>query len=99
MLPPRLRIPPTVIKETEEKHADFERIRTVAKYYEGKFWCRVRDLNPRPTAYKAVALPTELTRPDEGTAFPALGKPSNRRIYLQSRPRSTDNGLSQLPGQ
>lgn len=28
-----------------------------------KRWCRVRDLNPRPTAYKAVALPAELTRP------------------------------------
>jgi hypothetical protein len=26
-------------------------------------WCRVSDSNGRPTAYKAVALPAELTRP------------------------------------
>ena len=26
-------------------------------------WCRLRDLNPRPTDYKSVALPTELSRP------------------------------------
>ena len=25
-------------------------------------WCRLRDSNSRPTAYKAVALPTELNR-------------------------------------
>ena len=24
----------------------------------GRIWCRLRDLNPRPTAYKAVALPS-----------------------------------------
>src|ERR1041385_3025368 len=32
-------------------------------------WSRRRDLNPRPTDYKSVALPTELRRPnceDEG---------------------------------
>ena len=34
-----------------------------------KFWCRLRDLNPRPTAYKAVALPAELNRrPDAQSA-------------------------------
>ncbi len=26
------------------------------------FWCRLRESNPRPTAYKAVALPAELNR-------------------------------------
>ena len=26
-------------------------------------WCRLRDLNPRPTDYKSVALPAELSRP------------------------------------
>ncbi len=25
-------------------------------------WCRLRDLNSRPTDYKSVALPTELKR-------------------------------------
>ena len=25
----------------------------------GRKWCRKRDLNPQPTAYKAVALPIE----------------------------------------
>ncbi len=28
-------------------------------------WCRLRDLNSRPTDYKSVALPTELNRPNE----------------------------------
>ena len=38
------------------------------------WWCRVRDLNPRPTAYKAVALPAELTRPrDVGPDRPEGG--------------------------
>ncbi len=28
-----------------------------------EIWCRLEDLNPRPTDYKSVALPTELSRP------------------------------------
>ena len=28
----------------------------------GVFWCRLKDSNPRPTAYKAAALPAELNR-------------------------------------
>ena len=28
-------------------------------------WCRLRDSNPRPTVYKTVALPTELSRPHD----------------------------------
>ena len=28
-----------------------------------RMWCRLRDLNPRPTDYKSVALPAELSRP------------------------------------
>ena len=28
-------------------------------------WCRMRDLNSRPTDYKSVALPTELKRQHE----------------------------------
>ena len=31
----------------------------------GKEWCRLRDLNSRPTDYKSVALPTELKRQHE----------------------------------
>ena len=27
-----------------------------------KFWCRIEESNPRPDAYKATALPTELIR-------------------------------------
>ena len=26
------------------------------------YWCRLQELNPRPTDYKSVALPTELNR-------------------------------------
>src|SRR6266851_5478966 len=38
--------------------------RTIAPEVNGKmiFWSRRRDLNPRPTDYKSVALPTELHR-------------------------------------
>ena len=41
------------------------KIYTIKKppYKEIFLWCRLRDLNPRPTDYKSVALPTELSRP------------------------------------
>jgi len=29
-----------------------------------EYWCRLSESNGRPTAYKAVALPTELNRQD-----------------------------------
>ena len=45
-------------------------------------WCRVSDSNRRPTAYKAVALPAELTRPRRlrcviarRTSSPRCGRP------------------------
>ena len=53
-----------------------------------RMWCRLRDLNPRPTDYKSVALPAELSRhsleiiaspagtPASGLFAPSWGSPS-----------------------
>src|SRR5260370_96442 len=38
------------------------------------FWSRRRDLNPRPTDYKSVALPTELRRLTRGWPILAASK-------------------------
>jgi hypothetical protein len=37
-------------------------VKDEAKRLQAWRWCRMQDLNPRPTAYKAVALPAELIR-------------------------------------
>ena len=44
-------------------------------YYWKEVWCPRQELNPRPTAYKAVALPTELQ---------GLAKPEIRTPLIQS---------------
>ena len=40
------------------------------------YWCRLRDLNPRPSDYKSDALPTELSR---------LNKEYNTRKYSKNK--------------
>src|ERR1043165_5644264 len=51
-------------------------------------WSRRRDLNPRPTDYKSVALPTELRRPecqDEGERGKDDHRLRQRDGYYQQR--------------
>src|ERR1041385_2058526 len=51
-------------------------------------WSRRRDLNPRPTDYKSVALPTELRRPDcedEGETRSGNHRFRQRDGYYQQR--------------
>src|SRR6266851_3427682 len=51
-------------------------------------WSRRRDLNPRPTDYKSVALPTELRR-----LTLRLAHTSSIKIQSEARPRSHDEAV------
>ena len=48
-----------------------------------KDWCRLEDLNPRPTDYKSAALPTELSRQGNSIQIQhTMGKEQDNLIYF-----------------
>ena len=59
-----LRVPPAFrVRNLAEPGFASTSWRIVA--WQGFKWCRLRDSNPRPTVYKTVALPAELSRPHD----------------------------------
>ena len=72
--------------------------RQKVRRFAGRDWCRVEDLNPRPTAYKAVALPTELTRLRVPNTLPSggsssLDKPQCKNKWPSATRSPRTNGL------
>ena len=59
-------------------------------------WCRVSDSNRRPTAYKAVALPAELTRRGPTKCFKALRTSSPRCARFPGRGRQDRRRAARL---
>ena len=57
-------------------------------------WCSVRDLNSRPAAYKAAALPTELTELLDGRATTRCASTPYGAVALAFGPTVTDGRIS-----
>ena len=77
---------------------------SIGRYWTEK-WCRLQELNPRPTDYKSVALPTELNRRAQicyqPRVFARKGRPGvpclNKTQSLAKILRSLVSGISSRP--